>query len=245
VTVVPSCPSDWREKVEAEHLVADEWHAERSGRERNDYRDAAAVRLPLLLDRAEVRMRVREADLEGWLREGVFETIHGAGETSGLNDPALRIEIEAKVLGVPVGAGDAERPRYGYMQGSTETGTTINQYGKILVRFRDGVRDRATTTFGDSMGSTRVGERASLAPESLLAPDLPCRFSDQDVVDTAGLADSCDQGYRYAEAQIYGPLTPADIREVVFCAGLPAPDDLRNRLGDWSVAFFEIDGYPT
>jgi hypothetical protein len=244
VTVVPSCPGEWCQKVEDDQLIADAEHAENCGRQLDDYRNAAAARLPMLMDGAEVRMRMWEADLQGWLEEGVFETIHGAGETSGLNDPALRLEVEAKVLGVPADADDAHRPRYGYMQGSAEAGTAINQYGKILVRFRDGVREHATATFGDSMGSTKAGGWPSLGPESLLALDLPCRFSAQDVVDTAGLGESCDQSYRYAEAQIYGPLTPDDIHEVVFCDGRRAPVDLRNRLDDWSVPFYEIDDYP-
>lgn len=241
----PRSPDAWREGVNKDQQCADEDYARSTGRELDDYRAAATVRLCDLLDGAEVRMRMREYDLEGWLDEGVFETAHGAGNTSGTNDLHLRIEVEAKVLGVHADATDPERPRYGYAQGSGEGDVEINQYGKILVRFRDRVREHATVMLGDSIGSTRSSQWQCMAPEPLCAPELPCRFSLRDVVKANRLVNACDPDYRYAEVQIYCPLSPVDITEVVFCDGVRAPRGLRHRLDDWGVAFYELNDYPT
>jgi len=226
------------------HQAADEEHAQRAGQVLTEYRTSAGARLVELLADAEVRMRMWENDLERWLDEGVFRTLHGGGETSGLDDLITRTEVEASVLGVPAGTLDDGRPRYGYAQGSDEADRQINHYGKILVRFREHVHNDATVVLGDSIGSTRSAGWCCMAPERLRAPELLCRFSPRDVVQADTLSEACDPDYRYAEVQIYGPLSPDSIREVVFCNGVIATRDLRNLLDDWGVLFYEIDDYP-
>lgn len=246
MSLVPECPSAWRKGVDKDQQYADKDHAQSPVQGGvNNYRALATLKLRELLSSAEVRMRMWEGDLEGWLGDGVFKTVHGGGNTSGHPNLDLRIEVEAKVLGVPDTATEFHRPRYGYAQGSAEAYTEINLYGKILVRFRDHVRDHTTVMLGDSMGSTNSGGWPCMAPEPLCAPQLPCRYSECDIVNADALGDACDPAYRYAELQIYGPLGPEDITEVVFCDGVRATRGLRNLLGDWSVTFYELDDYPT
>lgn len=197
-----------------------------------------------LLTDAEVRMRMWRGDLELWLEEGRFETVFGAGSTSGSPDIAQRVEVEAKVLGISEDTGDSGRPRYGYAQGSHEDGP-LHTYGKVLVRFASAIRDRAMVMFGDSTGSTKRAGWPSSAPDPLGAPTLACRFSNRDVLGATDLADACDEYFGYAELQIYGELYPTDIAEVIFCGGINAPATLRSALDDWTVTYDEIEGYPS
>lgn len=240
----PTCPGCWPDAVDWDHCYADACHAQHAGLDVEDYREAAAVRLTELVGGA-VRMRLWEDGLKSWLdaEQGLFETAYGVGTTSGTDDLVLRAEIEVKMLGVAAHADDPDRPRYGYARGSAENDRALNHYGKILVRLRHGFQGRATIVLGDSIGSTKEGGWECFAPEPLGQPGLRCRFSSRDVVAAQDLADACDPDYRYAEVQIYGPVQPGDIEEVVFCGGVPATDDLRLALGNWDVIFSEIPGY--
>ena len=245
MTSVPSPPQLWCDAVQAEQLKADTEHAQVSGHDLVTYRLLTLRRLPTLLADAEIRMRIREDGLAGWLESGAFETFHSVGYTAGLADRTVRIEVEHGVLGVPADASPCDRPIYGYVHGSAdELSSRITDYGKILVRLDDGLRQRATVTLGDSMGSTNRGNWACMSPEPLEQPVLLCRFANRDVVSAGNLVDACDPYYGYAEVQIYGPLYPHDIREVVFCYGVPATDTLRNRLANWEIPFYESNGDP-
>ncbi len=188
-------------------------------------------------------MRMFPRDLQAWLERGVFETMHGAGSTSGNPSLAARIHVEERVLGVAAVAGDLDRPRYGYARGSREDTNVINGYGKVLIRFHDHVRGDAKVMLGDSMGTTHVGEFGCIGPESLGAPELICRHSTTDVLGAAALADACDPYYCYAEVQLYGPLYPGDIKQVVFCDGLAMPVDVQLLLDNLGVASDQIAGF--
>lgn len=233
----------WREAVERDQLITDEGYARGCGREVGEYRAAAAEQVHALLVDAEIRIRLWPGDLAGWLTTGEFETMHGAGKSSG--DPHLedRLKVEEAVLGVERGTPEAARPRYGYASGSIEGFRALNDYGKVVVRLEDQVRSRATVLLGDSIGSTNTAGWSSLAPESFGSPGLLCRFSNQDVLDAADLGAACDQTFRYAEVQVYGPLRPEHIAEIVFCGGEIATDELRRLALDRSLPVTEIEGY--
>jgi hypothetical protein len=200
------------------------------------YRAAAQSRLRALLADSEIRLRMYPNDLQAWLEQGEFETMHGRGRTSGHQSLPDRRKVEAKVLGVREDACSAARPRYGYARGSCEDAKPINLFGQILVRLHESerIREKASVMLGDSMGSTNVGEFPCIAPAPLRAPALTCRFSSAEVVRATSLEEACDPCYLYAEVQIYTPLYPDDIKQVVFCGGLAMPVDLSlllNRLG--------------
>lgn len=242
---IATCPSAWRVAVEHDHRLADTDHAAARESPIAPYRALAQARVAELLDGVEIRMRLWPSDLEGWLRSGVFETMHGEGTTSGGLNAAERISVEEKVLGVPANAAEADRPRFGYARGSLESYSAINDYGKVVVRFVDEIRSWANVVLGDSVGSTNIGGWPSTAPERLASPGLACRFSERDVLTATTVGEACDPAYRYAEVQIYGELLPEHIAEVLFCSGEPAPDDLRRLIDDWSLVFDEIESYPS
>jgi len=85
-------------------------------------------------------MRMLPGDLEAWLEEGRFQTMHGDGRTGGAPNIEHRIAVEEKVLGVAADTPEPGRPRYGYAQGSQEDAREINHYGRWLVRFHGHIR---------------------------------------------------------------------------------------------------------
>jgi hypothetical protein len=230
-------------KVEADHGVTDEEHRVSHALSLDAYRIAATRCVAELLTSPEVRMRMFPSDLQAWLERQVFETMHGAGRTSGNPELTARLHVEARVLGVAADAQDADRPRYGYARGSREDSGVINGYGRVLVRFHDHVRDDAKVLLGDSMGSTHIGEFGCIGPEPLGAPELLCRYSSRDVLGVVTLAEACDPYYDYAEVQLYGPLRPEDIKQVVFCDGLAIPVDVQLLLNSLGVASDQIAGF--
>jgi hypothetical protein len=188
-------------------------------------------------------MRMFPRDLQAWLESELFETMHGAGHTDGHPGKAERIRVEEIVLGVPVDAPETDRPRYGYVQGSREDATVINGYGRVLVRFHDHVLEDAKVMLGDSMGSTNIAELEHTGPADLGAPELIARHSGTDVLGAAALAQACDPYFEYAEVQLYGPLRPEDIKQVVFCGGLAIPVDVQFLLDRFDVPADQIGGF--
>jgi hypothetical protein len=247
---IPACPATWRDSVASLHSERDARFAEIAGEAFDDYRQTARDRLAVLLEGRELRIRMRPSDLERWLQDGRHLTFHTTGQTNGLMDPRARLTVEEEMMGIDPGAGDEERPRYGYVQGSAEQGRELNRYGNVLVRLEDELRDRATVTLGDSLGSTttRPGIYAGwpcMVPERLsTGGGIDCRFPCQDVTQASQLNQACDEYYEYAEVQIYEPLQPSHIKQVTFCGGSRASGELRRLIRQWGINSDEIGGFP-
>lgn len=245
---MPTNPPASRAEVVAIHYGADAEFAARVEMDLDDYRRGLKEHLAALLDEQELRIRMRSSDLERWLEDGERLTFHTTGITNGREDIEARCAVEHEMMGVPLDADEEERPRYGYLRGSSERGAVLNGYGNVLVRLGDHLRDRATVVLGDSMGSTTpvptipVGWVCMVAEPLGDVEDLLCRYPDQDIAGATRLYEACHQKYQYAEVQIYDPLRPQTIRQVVFCNGEPAPRDLRIMLGDWGIDLDEIPG---
>jgi hypothetical protein len=240
--VIPSCPDDWQKKVAGEHKLSDIDFGAATGVELSEYETRTRKQVAHLLDQPKARMRVQVGTLEQWLADGYLKTGIITKRTSGTRDFGLRLEAEQNVLGVAMHADESERPKYGYIHGGIET-PALDIYGTIVVRFRQELLARARVLFGDSVGSTKSGGWASLAPVDPLTPTTLCRHAKRDVLPAADLASACDVEYPYAEIQIYGRLEPTEISDVVFHR-LPAPRSLRRELDDWSIPFDETNEAP-
>lgn len=244
----PEAPAAWRAEVARLHDETDAEFASTAGEGVGDYRETVKAVLADLLDDQELRIRMKPSDLERWLTKGERLTFHTTGITNGRNDAEALRHFEQEMLGIALDETEEKRPRYGYVRGSEEQGDELNGFGNVLVRLQADLRDRATVTLGDSMGSSTTvpsipGGWACMVAEPLGGTEgLLCRYPRQNVVGAARLRDACDQYYQYAEVQIYDPLKPDAIRHVAFCNGEPAPDDVRRLLGWWGIEFDEIDG---
>jgi hypothetical protein len=240
--VIANCPDSWHQKVVQEHKLSDAAFSRDHDLELDAYEVRAEQCITYLLSNPKPRMRVQSGTLEQWLTDGYLKTGILTRRTSGTRNFETRLEAEENVLGVPRTAGESHRPKYGYIHGGAET-TALDLYGRIVVHLKSGLFSRARVIFGDSVGSTKSGGWASLAPVDPLAPTLLCRHAKRDVLAATNLTSACDEEFPYAEMHIYGPLEPADISDVVF-HGVSATADLRRDLNDWSIPYDETSEAP-
>ena len=244
---MPTNPAAARAEVIELHEETDARYATRADEEVDAYREGVGKKLAAFLAGEELRIRLKPSDLIRWLEDGERLTFHTTGITNGYEDIQARRTVEHEMMGVPLEAGEENRPRYGYVRGSLEEATELNGYGNVLIRLADDLRGRATVVLGDSIGSSTrnripVGCVCMVAEPLADVSELLCRFPDQDVAAADQLHQACDEGYQYAEVQIYDRLEPNAIRQVVFCNGERATGELRRLIDRWGLNFDEIDG---
>jgi hypothetical protein len=244
---MPTTPAAARAEVIEFHEETDAQHAARANEEVAAYREGVGKKLATFLAGQELRIRLTPSDLIRWLEDGERLTFHTTGITNGYEDIHTRRTIEHEMMGVPLEAAEEDRPRYGYVRGGLEGATELNGYGNVVIRLTDDLRERATVVLGDSIGSSTrnripLGCVCMVAERLANTDDLLCRFPDQDVAGADQLHQACDPRYQYAEAQIYDPLVPDTITQVVFCNGERATGELRRLMASWGLIFDEING---
>lgn len=167
-------------------------------------------RLREFMSEADLQMRVPEDALLEVLNDGKFMNQHESNAGRGM---PRGVEQEARVFAVE--AKPEALPKYGYL-GPDNSQT--NYYGPIRVVFNDSVKDRTTFTFDDSL----IQNMGPVAPSPVRDPQLlsvnpSVAFSSDENFQTH-VADLWYQVENeltpYAEAQIWGKLTPEDIAYV-------------------------------
>lgn len=226
MNLTPRAPAAWVADVSREHQLHFELHASRRQISVAEYRRRALELLRSLCAKAELRLRLRNDHLPAVLAEGRIRNQFETGHSGGYFDPRARAELEHLVLGVPLEASASDRPIYGYLSGSDEQ-QVLPQYGTVIISLRAAVRKRATFTLGDSLDQTVHARIPTFAPSALEAPELLSLFAPQDVLDASSFAAAAPPSHRYAEAQIYGGISLADVARLEFTAGqLPASETL-------------------
>jgi hypothetical protein len=168
---------------------------------------------------ARVRRRMDEPALIGVLKSGCFQPLAATGtSSSSITDAAKRADDELKIFGIELNAPPSDRPIYGYLEGSNESGALASQYGPIVVMLDEGVRARATFLLGDSHDAN-AGVTVC-APVPLLTPSIEA-FSNfkRNLFEARTLAEACADGYGYAEVQIHGGLCANEIARIVYTRG--------------------------
>lgn len=245
---IPASPAASRAEVVDIHHETDAAYSARAGEEVDRYHEGVKRDLEALLAEQELRMRMNYSDLERWLQGGEHLTFHTSGFTNGSRDVEARCVVEHGMMGIPLDAPEEDRPHYGYVRGSFEEATELKNYGNVVVRLSDEVRENATVVLGDSMGSSTTnravpGGWICMVAEPLAdVGELLCRYPHQDVAGADQLHKACDQAYQYAEVQIYCQLNPDAIRQVVFCHGEEAPREIWTLTRYWGIDLDEIDG---
>jgi hypothetical protein len=184
-----------------------------------------------------IAVRVTADSLENILRTGRFKTVHETYRSGGPNTPARRAELEEQLFGIDPSGPKEKRPVYGYVAVNglrwQKLDSALGQYGSVQVILKDDVRKRTTASNGDSMG-----QRSTVRPSPVDAPQhwswsvrgqQPGNFA----VNGEELAQR-----GYAEAQVHGGVSTADIEEVIFPR---EPEDrVKRRLDEkgipWRVA---------
>jgi hypothetical protein len=226
--------------------VRDEWRAElaskafkwanRAAKTRfagnvTGFQAALVSQLNAWIDGAELRTRMDEQSLVGVLESKRFQVLAETGtSSSGVSKPSVRAYDELRIFGIELSAAPDERPIYGYLEGSDESGA-VSEYGPIVAGFHDRVRENATFVLGDTRDSNIMGP--VFAPVPVLAPSIEsCSNMRDGLLDARTLADACHGGYRYAEVQVHGGLTSKAIARVVYTSGTQPSPRARQLLAD-------------
>lgn len=208
-----------------------------------------------------IAVRVTPGNLDKILDDGRFKSQFESSQSKGKKDQILRAQVEEAWFGIPQNEDATKRPIYGYVAldgvrpagiGSAdvfEPGTdALSQYGQIQVILRDDVRRRTTAMFGDSLNNRETGI-SSPVDQPNWRSFTPAWKS----VVGSGLAtpdrDVHGGEFRrrnYAEAQVHGGVTLADVEEVVLPSTPPVA--LRKKLDDagvsWRVLNFKTAAGP-
>jgi hypothetical protein len=230
--LLPQANPGWRQAAAAVHRQKFQAIAAARGISYSEFNTYAAGWLQAQVGGCEVRLRMRIAHFESFLASGQYLTQFALPYSGGLKHRGIRMMLEHTVLGVSPSCRPLDRPIYGYLSGSDETGQ-VQQYGEIVLRLAPHLRNRATFVMGDSLDhSIHHFRDPPFVPQPIVHPTT-LAFQPIDMTTAASLGDAAPP-YGYAEAQLHGGLTPEDVSEAVYTLGTaptPATEDLLGRLG--------------
>lgn len=151
-----------------------------------------------------------------------FETNWSSGAFN--NDLRNRYE-GTHVIGIDPGdkIAPSARPIYGALTNDDdrEYGTLARTYGQVELQLHDGVLDRSTLTFGDSLNGNLFAipaRRAPSMPDHRLLTAAGSDYINYTVDYMAGMQD-ISEGRPYRELQIHGGVSLDDVRNIHFHRG--------------------------
>lgn len=134
--------------------------------------------------------------------DGRFKSQFETGRSQGLLNEDRRSNVEYEGFGVPKDIEPEKRPIYGYM--SNESGNhdlvSLEYYGGVAFILKDGVKERTTVTFGDSLDHDLPGSKIS-------EPKIESMRITEGLVTVEGLS--------YVEAQIHGGVKIDEVDEII------------------------------
>lgn len=259
----PEVPADWVSVVHDAQAKAIEEYATLRGMSVAEYKSAVSEHIQQLVDAADVSVRMSPDALKGVLDDGAFNALTEA-EARGrrLDYLAQRHAFEHEEFGYKPGDPEVIRPVSGYLapRGSDDF-ARVQGYGEVRMVLRDGVRERTTFTFGDSLDNYRVGDfHLNVAPRPLddakfdaYRFQAPSRYVEHAAIDPLDLKSVSEWSERqtpagsfkgeYVEAQIHGGVKLSDIKEIIFDAGSPPSEALKASLEERGVAW-RMEGAP-
>lgn len=232
--LLPRAEEGWRAAAQEKHHDDFTVIAASNGLTLDEYMDKVRPWLQGQVAASEVRLRMRVDRFERFLVDGTYGTqfVLPMATSGGSQHRALRMILERAVLGVPTGCRPADRPIYGYLSESDES-AQLQQYGEVVLRLNPSVRRRATFVVGDSLDhAVHYFREPSFVPQPVMRPST-LAFTPVDVLPAWTLADAAPP-HRYAEAQIFGGLTPFHVKQAVYTLGeTPSPnvEQLLSRYG--------------
>jgi hypothetical protein len=227
---------EWREGYECRKCAMLLGRARNLNVSVSAYVDAAERNIRSWVGDAAVRIRVNEAGLAAFLRDGRYKVMEDTGVSGGdLRTLTRRRQVEHEILDIPVDSPGSARPVSGYLEGSDEGGP-ISTYGCIVLELDSRVRPSTWFLLGDLVDTPTLGLGQTLLPEPVTRPSISAGNGRVDVASATTLPDACGD-HRYAEALIYGGVTPDDLERVVYTRGLQPSDEVRayGRTAAWEL----------
>jgi hypothetical protein len=140
--------------------------------------------------------------------------------SNGLLDPSMRKKGELANQYIPVEVKPSDRPIYGYVSpdDSLDNVTSLGtfQYGEVKFVLKDSVRDRATMTIGDSLGTRAFPMKINKTPSVKDVMNATARMirqaygrGNRDWNGQDSFAET-----EYFEAQIFGGVSAKDIEMI-------------------------------
>ncbi len=200
------------------------------------YVDAAERNIRSWVGDAAVRIRVNEPGLVAFLRDERCKVMEDTGVSGGaLRTLARRRQVEHEILDIPVDSPGSARPVSGYLEGS-DKGGPISTYGCVVLELDSRIRASTWFLLGDLVDTPTLGLGPTLVPEPVTRPSISAANGRVDVASATALPDACGP-HRYAEALIYGGITPGDLGRVVYTRGLEPSDEVRafDRIAAWEL----------
>jgi hypothetical protein len=136
----------------------------------------------------------------------------------------FRRSLEARLYDIPPDAPAGRFPIYGYLSADTDGGPGFGRFGGNAIRLRPEVTARAHFVFGDSLGEIHREDiddgHGTTAPAPITAPSFVATrlAAGEDPLAVASVDDVAP----WCEAQIFGPVTLADMRELLLACEPPA-----------------------
>ena len=209
---LPTGSPEFRESVRTYQDFLFQRYAENHGLTPDEYRRKAKQNLKKLLKGKRIFSR-QPPDVALSILGDRFRNQFETGTSGGLFDPDRKRDLENRILGIPEGLSwsDAERPIYGFMEGTGEHETSSAlQYGPVKFVLKPEVRKRATFTIGDSLDKNMGGLIPQVAPSPIEEPSLLSVGS----YDVLGPKNMSQFFVDFVEAQIYGGVEPEDIERI-------------------------------
>lgn len=254
---VPRRPEEteeaWEENYQDE-LIA---QAEQHDMEPDEYREALADEYSRVLENSQAAVRIPTGFIEQVLDDGRIKNQHETGSSSGWLDPELREDFESDYMGVDPDTPDSDKPIYGYASAEDarieDEPIDLENYGGASLRLSDDVKERSTSTFGDSLGANRGWEEGNrdlnFTPTPTADPDekafsldrLPVGHDEDTHLEMLQNADDPTDLEMYNEMQVHGGIDADQIEEVRFNASKEfhkSPDDeLLDRLDEAGIPY--------
>jgi hypothetical protein len=258
--LLPSAHPGWVAAAHAVHAEVGERLAQQHQVSVATWQRRVDAWLASQFEAVEIRVRMRSPGFGGFVHDGRYVTqFERPGVSGGAKHHALRTLVEHTVLGVPPDCAPRDRPVYGYLSNSDESSPALQQYGPVILHLKPSVMRRATFTGADSFDfavhaalgdpcliPAPVGRPASTA---LPAYDIfvathatPPTFGrlDVDPLGHTGFGDLTSYGY--AEAQIFGGLSLADVRAVTITLNAAVEPQLLAELDEIGVGWIMTPG---
>lgn len=217
-----SSPS-WKSAFDVQNALTIEKNAQKHGMTVDEYKAAVEAAMRDFIGASDVCIRCRPEAVEGIVADGRYKSKFETDASRGLPDVGARTHIEKEMFGYPANLDPRERPIYGYLQQGAES--LERNYGSVIIHLADSVRPRATYCYGDTLTNTDKAKSANLAPAPFTAPSYRagCYRAHGDAeLDPLGISSQADllrHGVTYAEVQIHGGVSLADVRKISFAAG--------------------------
>jgi SPP1 gp7 family putative phage head morphogenesis protein len=211
--------------------------ANQLGRKVDDVLAEAKRNLQKTLDSMALQTRRSQTSTIRILEEGRFKSQFETNTSAGVMSHEERGKAEEGMFGYGGSLPAQQRPIYGYGHHPTWKKDSADSYGEVVFTLKDGVRERTTGVWTDSLWSTeKPSAITNISPGSY----FPREQYDYQTGSMKGatIPKVGESGNPYVEFQFHGGLSIDDVAKITFTgnigytgAGKPTMEDLLRKRG--------------